>query len=186
MSPTWWCVRIMAPLYGDSALLPVFFVCLMLLCLFLEPGSGIVQYDRSALLHIRDNMPVFRPTLPLDFQQHGERKKQGWKTRKRGVRGGALVRLRRRIHRPALPSLILSNVCSLANKMDELSLLTRSHRDFRDAAAICLTETWLDGSYPDSLLQLPGFSFHRADRTTDSLKQRGGGIWLLYKQQLVY
>ena len=162
----------MAPFHGDSALLPILFVCLALLCLFLEPSCGIVQYDRSALLHIRDNMPSFRPDLPLDFQQHRERPKQSWKTRKRGARGGALVRLRRRIHRPALPSLILSNIRSLANKMDELSLLTRSQRDYRDAAAICLTETWLDGSYPDSSLQIPGFAFHRADRTANSLKQR--------------
>lgn len=166
----------MAPFYGDSALLPVLFVCLALFCLFLDPSSGIVQYDRFALLHIRDNMPTFRPDLPLDFQQHRERQKQFWKPRKRGARGGTLVQLWRRIHRPALPSLVLSNVRSLVNKMDELSLLTRSQRDFRDAAAICLTETWLDGSFPDSSLQLPGFSFHRADRTTNSLKQRGGGV----------
>lgn len=81
-----------------------------------------------------------------------------------------------RMHRPALPSLILSNVRSLANKRDKLSVLIGSQRDFRYAAAICLSETWLNEDIPNSTVQQAGFSLYCADCTTDSLKQQGGGV----------
>ncbi|KAK0145681.1 hypothetical protein N1851_015400 [Merluccius polli] len=55
-------------------------------------------------------------------------------------------------------------------------MLLGNQRDFRDAAAICVTESWLSEAVPDSAVQLDGFSLHRADRTSDSLKQRGGGV----------
>ena len=136
---------------------------LVFVCLSLKPSHGLIQFHRAELLHIRANMPALLPDLPPDFQPRRERCKQHrWQPRKRGTRGGTLVRLRRRVHRPALPSLILSNVRSLANKKDELSTLIGSQRDFRDAAAICLTETWLHEDIPDSTLQQAGFSFHRA------------------------
>ncbi|KAK0140570.1 hypothetical protein N1851_022449 [Merluccius polli] len=128
---------------------------------------GLIQYNKAELLHIRDNSPVFMPEIPPDFNPQRERIKHRG-LRKRGTRGGVLVRLRRRIHRSALPSLILSNVRSLPNKLDELSMLLGNQRDFRDAAAICLTESWLSEAVPDSAVQLDGFSLHRADRTSDS------------------
>ena len=45
------------------------------------------------------------------------------KRRRRGKRAGALVRLRQRGLRTPLPGIILSNVRSLSNKLDELQLL---------------------------------------------------------------
>ena len=42
---------------------------------------------------------------------------------------------------------------------------------------MCFTETWLDGSIPDSALQLEGFQLLRADRDTElSGKTKGGGL----------
>src|SRR4029434_4962813 len=97
--------------------------------------------------------------------------------RRRGKRAGALVRFRRRDIWSPLPSILLSIVRSLSNKMDELCLLIRTSRDFSSTSILCFTETWLCGSIPDSALQLAGFQLFRADRHTElSGKTKGGGI----------
>ena len=94
----------------------------------------------------------------------------------RGRRGGALERLRRE-HRTALPAILLSNVRSLANKMDELQLLLGKNRNLSASSVLCFTETWPCGSIPDSALQLTGLQLVRADRDMDrSGKTRGGGL----------
>ncbi|KAL0165807.1 hypothetical protein M9458_037651, partial [Cirrhinus mrigala] len=99
------------------------------------------------------------------------------KQRKRGKRAGALVKIRQRSFRTPLPSIHLGNLCSLANKSDELQLFTRTNKDFLNSAALCFTETWLNGTIPDSALHLTGFQLIRADRVTESSgKTRGGGL----------
>ncbi len=76
-----------------------------------------------------------------------------------------------------MPSIHLANLRSLANKSDELQLLTRTNKDFLNSAALCFTETWLNGAIPDSALHLSGFQLFRADRVTESSgKTRGGGL----------
>ncbi len=71
----------------------------------------------------------------------------------------------------------LANLRTLANKSDELQLLTRTNKDFLNSAALCFTETWLNGAIPDSALHLSGFQLFRADRVTESSgKTRGGGL----------
>ncbi len=66
---------------------------------------------------------------------------------------------------------------SLANKSDELQLLTRTNKDFLNTAALCFTETWLNGAIPDSALHLSVFQLFRADRVTESSgKTRGSGL----------
>uniref|UniRef100_A0A7N8WMP4 Reverse transcriptase domain-containing protein n=1 Tax=Mastacembelus armatus TaxID=205130 RepID=A0A7N8WMP4_9TELE len=96
--------------------------------------------------------------------------------RKRGKRADALVKLRQRGLRTALPSIHLANLRSLPNKMDEIHLLIRINKDFSNSAALCFTETWLNGAIPDSALHLPGFQLIRADRNSDATgKSRGGG-----------
>ena len=97
--------------------------------------------------------------------------------RKRGKRAGALVKLRERGLRTALPSIHLANLRSLPNKMDELLLLTRTNKDFLNSAALCFTETWLSEAIPDNALHLPGFQLFRADRIAELTgKTRGGGL----------
>lgn len=45
--------------------------------------------------------------------------------------------------KPCLHSLIMSKVRSLANKMDELTALARSQKEYRECSLMCFTETWL-------------------------------------------
>ncbi|KAK3515897.1 hypothetical protein QTP86_020857 [Hemibagrus guttatus] len=99
------------------------------------------------------------------------------KSRRRGKRSGVLVRLRQRGLRTALPGIFLSNVRSLCNKMDKLTLQMNKNRDFPTSCVLCFTETWLCDAIPDSALQLGGFNLYRADRHTElSGKTKGGGI----------
>ncbi|KAK3525964.1 hypothetical protein QTP70_011683 [Hemibagrus guttatus] len=99
------------------------------------------------------------------------------KSRRRGKRSGVLVRLRRRGLRTPLPGIFLSNVLSLCNKMDELTLQMNKNRDFPTSCVLCFTETWLCDAILDSALQLGGFNLYRADRHTElSGKTKGGGI----------
>ncbi|KAL0146691.1 hypothetical protein M9458_058031 [Cirrhinus mrigala] len=98
-------------------------------------------------------------------------------TRKRGKRAGALVKLRDRGFRTALPSIHLANLRSLPNKMDELLLLNRINKDFSKSAALCFTETWLSESIPDNGLHISGFQLFRSDRSAELTgKTRGGGL----------
>ena len=54
----------------------------------------------------------------------------GQRVRKRGSRGGALLRLLRGNLRPPLPSMFLSNVRSLRNKTDEFLCNLQTKRDY--------------------------------------------------------
>lgn len=102
---------------------------------------------------------------------------------RRGKRAGALVKFRQRGLRTPLPSIHMTNLRSLRNKMDELSLLNRTNKDFSLSAVLCFTETWLADSVPDSALHLHGFHLHRADRDTElSGKEKGGGICFYINQ----
>ncbi|KAL0153421.1 hypothetical protein M9458_051259 [Cirrhinus mrigala] len=143
-----------------------------------------ISFSRNELLDIRNSTPDnFLPTFEhsdvlLDILVGGaaflyKRSKR----RKRGKRAGALVKFRQRGFRTPLPSIHLANLRSLANKSDELQLLTRTNKDFLNSAALCFTETWLNGTIPDSALHLTGFQLIRADRVTESSgKTRGSGL----------
>ena len=101
-------------------------------------------------------------------------------TPKRGKRSGLLVRLRRRAHRAPLPSILLANVQSLDNKVDEIRARVAFQRDIRDCNVLCFTETWLTGETQSEAVQPAGFSTHRADRNKHlSGKERGGGVCLM-------
>ena len=50
----------------------------------------------------------------------------------RGRRGGVKNRLRAQAHRPPLPSILLANVQSLQNKLDDLRARVQFQRDIRD------------------------------------------------------
>ena len=121
-----------------------------------------IIFTRDELLNIRDSTPsdlcynflassVDLPDLPIQVLGHTVR------GRRRGKRAGALVRFRKRGVRSPLPRILLSNVRSLCNKMDELCLLIRTNRDFPLSPVLCFTESWLTESTPDSAAQLTGF-----------------------------
>lgn len=65
------------------------------------------------------------------------------------------------------PSILLSNLRSVSNKIDEVSLKVSM---LRPSVAV-FTESWLDASVPDSALSIDGYSIGRKDRC-----RNGGGI----------
>ena len=136
-------------------------------------------------MNIRVTSPEYlSPTFLLPSQEIGDILVKGVltfahavKRRRRGKRAFVLVRLCQRGLRTPLSGIILSNMRSLSNKLDELQLLLGKNRDFSSSAVLCFTETWLCGLIPDSALQLAGFQLHRVDRDTElSGKAKGGGI----------
>ncbi|KAK3527699.1 hypothetical protein QTP86_034173 [Hemibagrus guttatus] len=140
------------------------------------------SYSREELMNIRATTPVdlfpsfLASTADLLAILIKEARNKV-KSRRRGKRSGVLVRLRRRGLRTALPEIFLSNVRSLCNKMDELTLQMNKNRDFPTSCVLCFTETWLCDAILDSALQLGGFNLYRADRHTElSGKTKGGGI----------
>ncbi|KAI4873924.1 hypothetical protein NFI96_008574 [Prochilodus magdalenae] len=90
----------------------------------------------------------------------------------RGSQAGALRRARRRRYKPVLPSVVMGNVRSLPNKMDELTVLTPHQREYRECSVMVFTETWLTTLTPDTLVSLDGFHLIRADRTAESAVSR--------------
>ena len=84
--------------------------------------------------------------------------------RRRGRRGGVLVKVRRREHRTALPSALLANVRSLDNKVDELHSRVSYQRDLKSCSITRLTETWLDDDAVHVVLS--GFSMQWQDDGT--------------------
>ena len=67
-----------------------------------------------------------------------------------------------------LPSVLIANVRSLSGKVDELSVIA----NINDIDIICITETWLTDTIPDSTVSLQNFNMFRNDRTSSV----GGGV----------
>ncbi|KAK3513310.1 hypothetical protein QTP70_010000 [Hemibagrus guttatus] len=102
------------------------------------------------------------------------------KWRPRGKRAGVRNRLRARAHCTPLPSILLANVQSLENKLDDLRARVKFRRDIRDCNLLCFTETWLNPVVSDHAIQpAEFFSVHRMGRTLESGKSRGGGVCLM-------
>lgn len=117
---------------------------LLIVCPSVDRVDCVIKFE---LLHIRDSVQQSPPRLLFSSSDflitpkpgeglfgQGSRKQLPWK---RGRRAGALVRLRRCKHRDPLPSIIPSNVRSLADKTDELSLLISSRCDIADCSVMC-------------------------------------------------
>lgn len=105
----------------------------------------------------------------------GRRRRKDRK-QKRGCRTGVRTRLARDPYRPPLPSLFVANVRSLPNKMEELELTMSAQKNIQDCCVLVITETWINATIPEEAIQLAGYATHRADRTSDSGKSRGGGL----------
>ncbi len=113
-------------------------------------------------------------TDAIRARRHRKRCERG---RKRGKRGGIRARLRANPTRPALPTLMLSNVRSLENKLDLIQLSRSTQHEARDCCVFVFTETWLNDNIPDSAIQLNKLTCYRADiDKTLSGKSRGGGL----------
>ena len=103
--------------------------------------------------------------------------------RKRGGRGRTRRKLKdmtlndcRKL--PPLPTVLLSNLQSIHNKLDELESWVKLMPKGRETCLLAFTETWLGESDWDEELSLSGFgSPFRLDRSADiANKRHGGGV----------
>jgi hypothetical protein len=99
---------------------------------------------------------------------------------KRGRRAGCLLRIRRRANKTPLPSILLANVQSLDNKIDELRGRLNYHRDIKYGNILIFTESWLNDDNIN--IDLAGYTMYRQDRTAASVKTRGVGLCIFEKQ----
>ena len=79
---------------------------------------------------------------------------------------------------PSYPSLLLSNVRCLTNKMDEVGLLLTRHSP--DLAVF--TESWLDSTSSDDAVHVQGYCLARRDR----IRSLGGGIICYLKEDTTF
>ena len=75
-----------------------------------------------------------------------------------------------------VPTLLLSNVMSLAPKIDELHEVINSN----DIDIACITETWLRNHIDDNIVTLSGFRLVRLDRSTS----QHGGVCMYVKNDI--
>ncbi len=157
--------------------------------LFIRVTSAMIMYDKRTLLDIgqrytnliQDTLYT-DPAWPLEILRSTEADKGRLnntrrRRKHRGKRAGIRNRLRKRAHSPPLPSILLANVQSLDNKMDDLRARISFQRDIRDCNIICLSETWLTPSVPDNAVTpSDNFSVFRMDRTAEAGKNKGGGV----------
>ncbi len=102
----------------------------------------------------------------------------------RGRCAGIRNRLRKRAHSPPLLSILLANVQSLENKMDDLRARISFQWDIRDCNILCLTETWLTPTVPDTaVMPSDNFSVLRMDRTAKAGKNKGGGVCFMINKK---
>ncbi|KAI3364045.1 hypothetical protein L3Q82_010877 [Scortum barcoo] len=140
---------------------------------FLPPSNNVPQLrallGRLQLLRTPDWRSAARQT-------EGKRKRCAHGKQKRGKQGGLLARLKANAGRPPIPSLFLSNVRSLDNKLDLLRLRLGVSREMRNCAVLCLTETWLNDNMPDPAFQIDGRLLFRADRQSGKISQADCGL----------
>ncbi|KAI4903434.1 hypothetical protein NFI96_017561, partial [Prochilodus magdalenae] len=139
--------------------------CLALACMLLTSEEVLDELDNASEEGYRRLIPAVTSCrkawhdIPRDLRRR----------RRRGSRAGALLRIRRSRYNPVLPSVVLGNVRSLPNKMDELTALTRHESEYRECSVMVFTKTWLTTLTPDTLVALDGFHLIRADRTAESV-----------------
>ncbi len=172
-------------------LLCVFFYLffIFLLLFLIRVSSAMIMYDRRTLLDIGQrytnliqNTLSADPAWPLEKPWNNVLNNDHLNNRRRrrkhrGRRAGIRNRLRKRAHSPPLPSILLANVQSLENKMDDLRARISFQRDIRDCNIFCLTETWLTPTVPDTAVTpSDNFSVLRMDRSAEAGKNKGGGV----------
>jgi hypothetical protein len=99
--------------------------------------------------------PLFAPARAFELIQEADPKQC---PQRRGIQSGLLVRLRRCAHRPLLPSILLANVQSLDNKVDEN----------RDCNILCFRET----------MALSGYTVIAPTGINISLGRRRAGVYV--------
>jgi len=97
-----------------------------------DAPQGSIVYTRDQLMNLRlCGGTGRRPKIPREL------KRKYW-----GCRAGRRRQLRKRRFLLYLPSIIMGNVWSLVNKMDELTSLTKSESVFREVSVMCFMAVW--------------------------------------------
>ncbi len=96
--------------------------------------------------------------LPTDATHTKRRRRQCERGQKHGKHGSIRTRLWTNSTRPAIPSLMLSNVRPLENNLDLIQLSQSTQYETRDCCVFVFTETWLNDNIPDSAIHLHGLS----------------------------
>uniref|UniRef100_A0A1A8GH13 Reverse transcriptase domain-containing protein n=1 Tax=Nothobranchius korthausae TaxID=1143690 RepID=A0A1A8GH13_9TELE len=167
-------------------------------------GTGVRIYNRQSLCYLKNTDNVIQDELRETLRELGLLREPGLdgsalpdasgrrraprkrcaRKRKRGKRAGVCNRLKTNSTRPALPSIILSNVRSLDNKLDYIRLQQATQREVRDCCVFIFTETWLSDRVPDAAIQLNGLASFRADRNAALCwKARGGGLCIYINEK---
>ncbi len=169
----------------------VFYV--FLLSLFTRIMSALIIYNKRTLLYIGhrytnllpDTLST-NPTWPLEILRNTKENKGHLNNprrlkKHRGKCAGIRNRLKERAHSLPLPSILLANVQSLENKMDDF----RARISFqRDCNILCLSETWLTPSVPDNAIRpSDSFSVLRMDRTAEAGKTKGKGVCFMINKK---
>lgn len=150
-------------------------------------SSGRAALSRELLLSLQTSTAGMVPeNIPMELRRQFKKSSH----RKRGRRGGVqrrfkTLRLDNRGKLPPLPSVLLSNVQSSRNKIDELETYAKFKREVKDTCLLAFTETWLSDRDQDSDLTLTGFgSPIRTDRSPEITgKSRGGGVCFYVNQR---
>ncbi len=164
--------------------------------LFIHVTSAMIMYNKRTLLDIgqrytnliQDTLST-DPAWPLEILRNTELNNDHLnnprrRRKHRGRRVGIRNRLRKRAHSPPLPSILLANVQSLQNKMDDLRARISFQRDIRDCNILCLTETWLTPTVPDTdVTPSDNFSVLQMDRTAEVGKNKGSGVCFMINKK---
>ena len=78
---------------------------------------------------------------------------------------------------PPVPSILVANVQSLDNKVDEIRERVAFQRDIRGCNILCFTETWVSRDMQLESAQPPGFFVRRADRNKQE-REEGWGVYV--------
>ena len=126
--------------------------------------------DQQKKFNKQEAQDILRTPDKANIPIIGKRKRR----RYRGHRAGCLVRIRRRqVGKLPLLSILLANVQSLDNKLDEVRSRISYQLDIKNCNSLCFMESWLND---DMDIQLAGYTLHRQDRTALSGKTTGGGL----------
>ncbi|CAI5651296.1 unnamed protein product [Oreochromis niloticus] len=127
---------------------------------FTASVSGERVEVRPPIVYSRDQLLALGASAALPTAEQANIPREV-RRKRRGTRAGIGRRSKFRRYRPAIPSIIMGNVRSLPNKVDELAALTRHQRSYRECSLMCFTESWLtaltlDSHHPQALFLISG------------------------------
>lgn len=134
--------------------------------------GSTTRESSGSLMHVVDFL------LRQPDEKLGNAGKTRGRRRKRGKWSGVKLRLRKqRLARTPLPLVILGNVQSLRNKLDELQGYVRLQKDYENCGVLAFTETWLNEQDLDMDLCIDDFGrpFHLDRNAEVTGKKQGGG-----------